>query len=180
MTEFSDTADEQNAFFRVFVARIIAFWQFMVFLCYWLAHLLPYQLFPDLPFTLFNYSLNQGNTIWAVLASTSCLLFFIIPGRTTALLSGLSQLLCMAAYLPSAPDLFIPIYPWLMVAFLPKKVFFDSFLRFISISLLAYLALLPWIQDITIRAIPSYTFFLVALIPWKAWFNRYMSRFEPR
>lgn len=169
-----------EATFRLFVARIIAGWLFLIFLFLWVTKALPHHLPEILPTNVIDPELVFAYSLIWVLTSTGLLFFLIVPGRLIALILCILMLIFIQSYRYGGLSLLNPAFALVFIPFiLPFSRFKKSWQVFKWVLLLS-LALHSWFLPLSLKAIPGYSLYLISFIPWERWFQGFNERFEPK
>jgi|GEM_PF-1197011 len=180
MEQANNPLTSSEATYRLFVARIIAGWLFLIFLFLWGTKALPHH-FPEiLPTTVIDPELVFAYSLVWVIVSTGLLFFLIVPGRLTALVLFILMIIFIQSYRYGGLSLLNPAFALVLIPFiLPLSRFKKSWLVFKWVLLLS-LALHSWFLPLSLKAIPGYSLYLIPFILWERWFQRFNEQFEPK
>ncbi len=164
--------------YKRFMARIIAGWLFLIFVCLWISNALPFDHI-DIP-GFIDPSVFQLD-IWKwIFTSTFLLIFLIVPSRYTALILAFLMGLFIYTYLYTGRSLFNPAFVWVLIPFiLPDRWFLPAWLGLKWILLISLL-LHAWWLPLSVKAIPGYTLYLIPFIAWEYLFQSFMEKYEPK
>lgn len=164
--------------YKKFMARIIAGWLFLIFVCLWISSALP---FDHVDYPVFIDPKVFQVDIWKwIFTSTFLLIFLIVPGRYTALILAFLMGFFIYTYLYTGRSLFNPAFVWVLIPFsLPDRWFLESWLG-LKWLLLISLLLHAWWLPLSVKAIPGYTLYLIPFITWEYLFKSFMEKYEPK
>lgn len=164
--------------YKKFMARIIAGWLFLIFVCLWISKALP---FDHVDYPVFIDPKVFQVDIWKwILTSTFLLIFLIVPGRYTAIILAFLMGFFIYTYLYTGRSLFNPAFVWVLIPFtLPDRWFLESWLG-LKWLLLISLLLHAWWLPLSVKAIPGYTLYIIPFIAWEYLFKSFMEKYEPK
>jgi hypothetical protein len=164
--------------YRMFMARIMATWLFLILLLYWACKALPFYHI-DIPGYIDPHVFRTDTLLW-VATSTLLLFFLILPGRYTAIILAFLMGFFIYTYLYTGRSLFNPAFVWVLIPFaVPIRWFLQAWLGLKWILLLS-LVLHAWWLPLSVTAIPGYTLYLIPFIAWEYVFRSFMEKYEPK
>jgi len=175
-----NSATGTERMYRLFLARVISGWIFLLLLYLWITKSLPHHL-PELAEGIKADAqvIAAYSCIW-MMVSTLLLFFLIVPGRFLAGLLTLLMGIFMQCYQYGGTGFLNPAFVVVFIPFLLPVSWFKRSWQVLKWVLPVLLALHSWFLPLSWKAVPGYTVYCIAFLPWERWFVSFIERFEPK
>lgn len=174
----NNETDYSSADFRLFVARVIYGWIFLVIAILLIGKNLPYQLPLDKGAWLMPSWVRPAISI---AASTAILAAFFVPTRIWSAITTLLMIGFSFTYQHVAGNHFNSFGWWaLLIPFILPPYTFYHRLRF-NRWIIALFGVVHWLTTgLSVPAIPLYTLYFLPFLPYTRLFSAFNRQFEPR